>query len=100
MLPTRVSLPAKASLALSIREKFRVPVGCDLFIVVQKGHVKVDTVLRASWGRIEQCISGTTLWWKAADMFSNRGVPLMYKVDVSKVQLVDHLFVSASEETT
>jgi hypothetical protein len=68
-------------------------------MVRQKGHVNVETVLRESWGRTEQCISGTTLWWNAEDMFSKSGVPLMYKVDVSNVQLVDHLLVSASEET-
>jgi hypothetical protein len=77
MLPFLVPVPARDNLAVSIRLKFRVPVGWDLFIVMQKGQVKVDTVLRASWGRTEQCISGTTLWWKAADIFSKRGVPLM-----------------------
>jgi len=48
MLPFLVPVPAMDNLAVSIRLKFRVPVGWDLFIVMQKGQVKVETVLRAS----------------------------------------------------
>ena len=63
-------------LALSIREKFNVPVGCDLSIVSANGHVAIGSSF-APGGKYEQCLVGTTLRWYSRDMSSKSGVPLI-----------------------
>ena len=100
MAPSLSVVPLRTNLALSMREKLSEPVGCDLFIVRQNGHVNVEVVLNTSGASTEQCISGTTLWWYVDDMSSNKGVPLMYRVAVSNDQFVDHVVLSAIDETT
>ena len=65
------------SLAVSMRLKLRLPVGCDFDMVRQNGHEKVAKSSRMLSGRSVVWNSATTSWWYTSDVSSKRGVPLM-----------------------
>ena len=76
------------SLAESIREKFKEPVGCDLFIVRQNGHVVDWFFVEYTWE------NGTVSRWNnffdgiRLTCFRESSVPLMYKDALWNVYLV------------
>ena len=63
--------------AVSKREKFNEPVGCDLLKLRENGHVNVGTTATVSDGKFWQCMRGTTVWWNSALVPSKRAVPLI-----------------------